>query len=293
MRERVSLFVALLVVVASTLGFWWTRFSPAGPDTVAVSDAKEIFRHPFTGVVSEVPVVPPLVAAVMIDHAGDAGSPTGVEEAFYVIEAPVEGNITRWLAFFDLSRDVLEIGPVRSARPYFVELARQGWFVLFAHVGGSPEALDLLSLADDIQDLNEYSHASNYWRAKQRAAPHNVFASTARLARAAQQRREGVSVPTWTFRDVELNASASKACYLVTFGGGNGYDVKWCYRSETNDFVRSMNGILEKTKSGKILAASNIIIMQTRVETIDSLGRKRIVTTGSGQAILLQDGFAT
>ena len=50
-----------------------------------------------------------------------------------------------------------------------------------------------------------------------------------------------------------------------------------------------MNGAAED-KRWYALTASQVMIMQTNIETIDAVGRKQIKTTGQNQAILLQDG---
>lgn len=173
-----------------------------------------------------------------------------------------------------------------------VDLARQGDGIIFAHVGGSPEALDDLKAVNTLKDVNEYFHASTFWRSKQRSAPHNVFTSTSRLRSAFSENgdRSGFMPIAGRFKEDMPPVTSSRPCFLVTFGGENGYDVKWCYRDETNDFVRSMNGAVEKTKDGYALTASQVMIMQTNIETIDAVGRKQIKTTGQNQAILLQDG---
>ena len=63
--------------------------------------------------------------AVVIDNHFEARPPSGLARANFVIEAPVEGGISRYLAFYSASEQIDEIGPIRSARPYFVDWARE------------------------------------------------------------------------------------------------------------------------------------------------------------------------
>lgn len=88
---------------------------------------------------------PQFVAAVMIDNFPDARpQQIGLSEASIVYEAIAEGGITRYMAIVPVD-NLSMVGPVRSARPYFVDWASEyGGF--YVHVGGSDTALnDLLS----------------------------------------------------------------------------------------------------------------------------------------------------
>lgn len=49
---------------------------------------------------------------------------------------PAEGGITRMLAVYQSLEDVGSIGSIRSARPYYIELAL-GHDALYVHAGGS------------------------------------------------------------------------------------------------------------------------------------------------------------
>jgi hypothetical protein len=62
--------------------------------------------------------VAPQVVAVMVDNHVDARAQLGLIDASVVYEAPVEGNITRFMALYDAGDTIEEIGPVRSARAY-------------------------------------------------------------------------------------------------------------------------------------------------------------------------------
>src|SRR5690606_40933230 len=95
-----------------------------------------------------------------VDNA--TGDPTGGRaEASMVVEMPVEGGITRLLAFYD-AQDPQRVGPVRSARPYFVELAQRSQAVL-VHDGGSPDAMVMIASAS-VPTLNAYTSGDLFAR---------------------------------------------------------------------------------------------------------------------------------
>lgn len=77
--------------------------------------------------------------AVLLDNLRAALPHNGISQADIIYEMPVEGGITRILAVFQDISDVGEIGPVRSARSYFLD-AVQGHDAIFVHAGGSPQA---------------------------------------------------------------------------------------------------------------------------------------------------------
>lgn len=76
---------------------------------------------------------------VMIDNHPKAYPQTGLNQAAIVFEALAEYGITRYMAVYfpGITPDLATIGPVRSARAYFVEWAR-GLRGVYVHAGGAP-----------------------------------------------------------------------------------------------------------------------------------------------------------
>ena len=86
--------------------------------------------------------------AIVVDNVAKAFPQVGLAQASMVFQAPVEGLETRLLAIYS---DELppRVGPVRSARPYFMAWA--GAFQpFFIHCGASPEARVLLQNPDSL-----------------------------------------------------------------------------------------------------------------------------------------------
>ncbi len=109
--------------------------------------------------------------AVLIDNVG--GYPqTGLREASMIVEMPVEGGLTRLMAIYDRNFP-RRVGPVRSARDYFVELARSSQAVL-VHDGGSPGAM--IAIANSLlPTLNAYNNGTLFAREGERNAPYNLY----------------------------------------------------------------------------------------------------------------------
>lgn len=289
-RGGPTLYVASGIVLVAVLGALWWMLAPAV--TPELSEGVEFetpydgLRHPLTGARVE-ENVQPAVYAVVIENATDARPQDGVDKAFLVMEAPVEGDITRWLAFFSADEVVEEIGPVRSARLYFVEWATD-WDALFAHVGGSPESLALIR-SSGAHDLDEFFNTSTFWRSRRRAAPHNVYTESVRLA-AAWERIVGrdVSYEPLVFEDAEPIADGTQKVHVSY--GNRFYDVAWQFDPETNRYTRYQDGAPHTMRDGSVIEVSNVIVMFTDMRVIDGEGRKRIRTEGTGDALLMRAG---
>ncbi len=277
-----------LIVFVVLAGLWFIlagdKPNVTAPDS---TDVEEVVSpsHPLTGLSVE-EEIKPAVYAVVIENFADARPQDGVQGAFMVYEAPVEGNITRWLALFSADEEIDEIGPVRSARPYFVDWAQE-WDALFAHVGGSPESLDLIE-DRGVHDLNEFFWTSSFWRSRRRSAPHNVYTETDRLEKAwdeivnAEPRYE-----SRIFKEATNEPEVSE----ITIGYlAPTYEVTWLYDASEGEYKRSHGKRKSEMRGGEQIVTQNIAVMITDIAVIDNEGRRRILTLGRGDAIVYQDG---
>ena len=230
--------------------------------------------------------------AAMIENHFESRPQSGLEEALLVFEVPVEGGITRFLAFFDQSLDIKEIGPIRSARPYFLDWTKE-FDALYLHVGGSKDALESIPKLG-IEDLDQFYLYKYYWRDSERLAPHNVYTSTDLLQRALRDRelteKKG-EYESWLFKDeLELAYRGDDAKNITVNFSKPIYNVTWKYNKEKNSYLRYYDNEPHQMKNGKILDSKNVVIMFTDIDVIDDYGRKFIKTVGTGKAMIYQDG---
>ncbi len=233
-----------------------------------------------------------LPRAVMIENHFDARPLAGIAEASIVFEAPVEGGITRLMAVFDASTTVQEIGPVRSARPYYVEWA-QSLGAIYAHVGGSPEALNRIGGLMDFKNLDEMAGENYFWRSKTRSAPHNVYTNSENLNECQDKKgwEPAVEFKPWVFidQDPDFIAGDVREITVPYFGS---YKVKWVYDEESGLYERYVGGEADKDKKGDAIYYKNILVIFTEERTLDDVGRLFIRTTGSGKALYFSGGEA-
>jgi hypothetical protein len=228
--------------------------------------------------------------AVMIDNHIDARPPAGLAKANLVIEAEAEGGITRYLAFFASGEKIKKIGPVRSARPYFVDWARE-LDALYVHVGGSPAALAKMA-RENILHINEFYQGEYFWRDPKRARPHNVFTSSDNLEK--YLRDKNIS-PTanffpWPFKDdIKLESRPASGTIAIGYWQA-GYEVRWEYNHQNNNYLRYVGGQIFEDDSGEQITAKNIVIQYLPAKIIDEEKRLEMKVVGEGKALVCRDG---
>ncbi len=232
--------------------------------------------------------------AFMIDNQVDARPSEGLAKASVVIEAPVEGGITRFLAILDGKADVRSIGPIRSSRPYYVEWA-DGWDAAYFHVGGSGEALDLIrryvGATTKFTDVNEMVLAQYFWRTSLRPAPHQVFSRTTLMDQAFVDRLAATttSVIAWRFQDAATTTERGDIKQIkIPYGGS--YNVVWNYSTDTNSYARSEGGRVHVESDGIRIETENVIVIKTDSQILDDVGRLRLRTIGGGEAVAYKNG---
>lgn len=292
----VSLGAALVVLLIIGVVILTTVNNVAPEETILVIDqpVPEVVsapRHPLTGKVLETELETlPQVFGVMVENSADAWPLSGLDEAFFVIEAPVEANIPRFIVFSSAEDNIAKIGPVRSARPYYLDW-NDALDAVYGHVGGSFEALDLIKFTYDTIDLNQFFYGNNYYRqlTNGRYAPHNVFTSTKMLKDALPGLNlDAPQYEFWKFKD-DTGATANKSV-KVDFADGVTYDVSWNFDQNTNTYVRDQGSRKMVLENGNQIEVNNVAVISTDIKIVDAEGRKHIVTVGSGDAMLLQDG---
>lgn len=229
-------------------------------------------------------------AAVMFDNHSEARPQSHLQSASIVYESLVEGSITRFMGVFDHGVQD-KIGPVRSARPYFVQWV-DAYDSSYAHAGGSPEAL---------QKIGEYGiknviQGQFYWRDTNRASPHNLFTSSELLTRAVRDNNwtASTTVRQWKFDDdPERGTHADGASVDLHFSGASiGSLVRWEFVPETKLYKRFQAGVShEDASTGAQLTAKTIIVQVIPpIVSIGDHGRLTLNILGTGVAHVLFDG---
>lgn len=250
----------------------------------------------------------PLVA--MIDNHPNAYPQTGLDEAALVFEALAEYGITRYMAVYAPEIKPIEgdIGPIRSARIYFVQWA-MGFRGVYAHAGGSPAGLDRLAAdADtlviniDFVDQEDKGIFDFSRRERSRLAPHNLYTNQSKIENYLTQR-----VPDRVAADVqavgylfapddpaqgETNPISSVGYYFLSPDA----PVSWQYDAAGNQYSRFRSGIPHVDGvSGVQLAFKSVTVMEVNEAPIpgDPKGRIDQDVIGTGAALVFANGTQT
>lgn len=227
--------------------------------------------------------------AVMIDNEYNARPQSGLLDADIVYEIPVEGNITRYMAIYQ-SKYNDKIGPVRSARPYFIDKSLE-FNAVYVHCGGSPQALqDLVTLKVDT--LNDLKGSPSFWRAKDRKMPHNLYTSTKLMREVIESNKfNNKTAPEYfKFSEDFLNLDGKKTS-AISFNYSKNYTVGYEYDEKDKLYYRTINGERLKDKeSNKDIATTNIIVEKTTAKVLDKVGRLEVTNIGKDRGYYLTGG---
>lgn len=233
------------------------------------------------------------VTAIMIENSPDARPQSGLKAAEVVYEAVAEGGITRFLALYQQHKPQL-IGPVRSVRLYYVD-----WLTPFnasvAHVGGSAKALSLVR-SGSYRDIDQFFNDAYYWRATDRYTPHNVYTSFKKLDALNKAKGYKTSHPKPFERaDVSEVPSASMNARTVNITISSSlYNSRYTYSAKTKLYKRHEGGVTHTDREKGAITASVVIALRVDMQQVFEDGyRESIKTSGSGKAVVFQNGRAT
>ncbi|MCA1056159.1 DUF3048 domain-containing protein [Rossellomorea aquimaris] len=230
--------------------------------------------------------------AVMVNNHPKARPQSGLSKADIVYEVLAEGDITRFLAIFQ-SKQPEKIGPVRSARDYYIDLAK-GYDSLYIAHGYSPEAKAMLT-SGEIDNLNGIQYDGKLFkRAEFRKAPHNSYISFENIKKGAKMKDYPMDTPPESLRflskDDKVNGETAGSI-MISYFNNPLFDVVYEYNEDEGKYERYSNG--EQTKdydTGDPVLLENILIAETPHKVIDSAGRRDIDLQSGGNAYLMQDG---
>ncbi len=255
---------------------------------------------------------------VMIENHEEARPQSGLSSADVVYEAVAEGGITRFLALF-YCQDAGQVGPVRSARTYFVDFASEyGTNPLYAHVGGANASgpADALGQLTDYgwtgyNDLNQFSIGfPTFWRDYDRlghtvATEHTMYSTTAKLWDFAAKSRKLTNVDkdgkSWdsgfvpyTFKDDALSGT-TQTVHLEFWNGYKQYFVDWIYDKPTNTYKRQNANVPHLDKdTNKQIAAKNVAILVMEESNANDGYENNLhllyKDKGTGKAYIFMDG---
>lgn len=309
-RQKIVIGIIVAVVAVGGAGAWYYWFSgyapvaPAAPaEEIAASvstPAAPLSASLLTGLsmTNEEALRPP--TAIMIENISSVfDDQYGLTSADVVYETLAEGGIPRFAAVFQ-SRYPKQIGPVRSARPYYPDMIQvYGPKVMYVY-SGAAKIID-----DDVinripRPVNAGYNGPYFWRGPQ-GAPHNLFTSSELLASLRKDKgwddlMKTGEIDAWTFQ--AGTAAKNDQEVAVNFSSAT-YQVRWEYNQENDSYMRfNAGGEHIDQESDRQIEVSNVVIMKTKMgiwEDGPDDGKGRIeveINNTGGSGLILKNGQA-
>lgn len=278
--NRRNLIVATMIIISLILLGGCGKGEP---------EAKVTYTNPLTGEVSQEDIEAARPLIVSIDNVGDAIPQSWISKADLVYEFPVEGEQTRLQAIY-YGEFPSEFGPIRSTRPYFIDLVREYKGIFLGH-GWSPEARDYL-LSDVVPYINAMNSDCEFYRVDDKTAPHNSYIKWDEVRAKIDEQgwwNEKQNLKSFKFLKDGEESSGKRVDYVAfSYGGSN---CEFTYDAESNKYIRTISGeeYIDK-ETGKSVKVSNVLVQMVTSGVLDAKGRLSIDMCAGGDALLFTNG---
>jgi hypothetical protein len=302
-HKKLSIVISASFIVVAVGGVitTWLLVPRSATPTAPVASAQTTppaptipkkYYSPLTGIeVADEAATHRQVTGVMIENSMSARPQSGIKQAGVVFEAIAEGGITRLATLHQEDRPAL-IGPVRSLRPYYLD-----WMApfdsTFAHVGGSANVLKTVRNGT-FKDTDQFFNGAYFYRATDRAAPHNVYTTSDKLD--ALNTSKGFTRSTFTSwaRKAETPSATPNANHIDIPVSGAVYKVAYDYDKPSNSYIRYLGGAPSKDRElGQVTPKVVIALKVPTTLGFEDGYREQMTTTGVGDAYIFQDGIVT
>lgn len=232
------------------------------------------------------------IFAVMLDNHDDARPQAAINQADIIYEYRVEGEFTRYMALFQ-SHLPENVGPVRSARPYFVQTAKE-YDAIYTHWGGSEAGLSEVR-SRNVVDLDGIAlEGIVFHRNKEvgKRAPHNGYVSLPELKNYLVEKNVDVNNNTASlnFYDESENLQGEDV-KEITLNFNNRYKTNFIYDEATEKYkyIRQGEPVIDENTKEEFTAKNLVVLFQKGV-VAGPKGTLKLASIGAGDGLLLQNG---
>lgn len=222
--------------------------------------------------------------AVMIENSSPSRPHSGLSSADIVYEMQVEYHITRFMALFNTANLPKRIGPVRSARHYYIPIAEE-YNIPYIHYGRSSLAYYRLEKAT-VPHIDGITEEKYFSRDSSRKAPHNAYLHPNRLS----EYKTILQNKHFRFGDQPYVSYPDVTAFEFTYNSFT--HVKYIYDTETKTYQRFL---AEKPhvdlENDKQIAPQNVIIQYAKHRDLhDAKAHIDITLVGTGPATYYSNG---
>ena len=267
-------------------------------------DIAHLVKSPLSGAYITPEAARQRPVAVVINNHHKALPQSGISQADILYEVLAEGDITRIVAIFQ-GFDAAKIGPVRSARAYFLDFAIDN-HAIFTHHGGSPQAYaDIPRLKLDNLDGMQLD-GSVFWRDPVRVKQPGMYEHSsytnaenleAEIAQKGYVNELGDSdKPMFQFYDEPSSPPDSQPALELTVPYSNSQHARFVYNDVEKTYTRYQGPKGDEphidAETNETLTCDNIIVQEANMYVIagDNAGRREVNLVGDGKGYLFTNG---
>lgn len=277
-------------------------------DTKETEPTEPTYINPLTGLACDESLVGKRPLAVMLNNIKPALPQSGLSKCDIIYEALAEGGILRLEGIILDYSNAGDLGSIRSARPYYVQIAT-AYDAFYAHFGGSSDG-DALIKNLGINNLNGMTYEGKivrgektFYRNQDRlnsgvSREHTAFANGLGLAAIIAERG---------FRTELNNKDFTAFLFDQKFSGIQGgitasyvkiphssYSVsEFRYDTASKKYLHSQYDAPHiDGATGEQVATENVFILYANHKILDSYGLREITLVGQGEGYYMNGGQA-
>lgn len=257
--------------------------------------------NPLTGLPIDENAIRNRPVALMINNLSTAQPQLGISKADIIYEILVEGGITRMMALFQDISGAGVIGSIRSARPYFIDIA-YGYEAIYIHAGGSPDAYAKLktiriSNLDGVNGRKQDIFYRDKARQRKMGYEHSLVTTSDLISEYLPKYNFKLLHSddfknAMTFADDAAPAGGTAASKVTVHFSSSKKTVFDYSEPEGLYYITQYGKPYTDGNDGTKISVANVLVLKTRIRVIsgDPEGRIDVDTVGSGSGVFICGG---
>ncbi len=245
------------------------------------------------------------VVTVSLDIAPGVGDNAGIVDADQVFEFPMEGGTARLMGVY-WSKNPALVGPVRSARNYFVDMTQEFNAVL-AHYGQARADIGFnytngdKAFVDTLSYLGQPGIKHTTCSVERKAGlsalgipVEHTYYSSLNAIRSCMNSEWDIKpdIYSYKYKDDLAQDQRPGISELNVNRNDKSFSTTWIYLKDQNSYKRVYQGkdsVDRETKA--LVTAKNIVVQYVKSSIVpDPLHHVRVETVGSGKGLVMIDG---
>ena len=261
--------------------------------------------NPLTGLECSEDLVGKRPIGVMFNNLKAALPQVNLSKCDIIYEVLAEGGILRFEGLILDYANAGDLGSIRSARPYYISLAK-AYDAIYVHAGGSDAAYSILygGGVDHLDGVKGNFYVNDellFWRDQNRLnsgynLEHTMFATGSDIADGISKKGFRTSLNQTDFTAFAFDPAfegigSGLSAVSITIPHSNYSISEFQYNADSGMYMHSQYGSAHiDGATNQQIQTKNVFILFTQQSIADSYGRRSITLVGEGQGYYLNGG---